>query len=263
MGDCFIGFHDDTPPSIVFHVMKEMYPDDSIPDTEVDTAAVLERCQALLLRMATTDAVLRVKNSFLSLQSDKIIAEYFKLHLSSLEEYLRHVLSSTCNEMTGSHLTLATTHSRLLTDRDVDQLKQRLSTDTDTYIIEITSLSLQQFQTELQYTREIQRFLRGESGIEGREGSHKKILLIQCERGADNAKLIACARHKTVDELKDWREEKRECNFEVCLIFLIQLSREVHGSKFVSFCGGEWNTFHIDDIRSLDYTEMPPISLCY
>ena len=260
VGDCFIGFHDDTPPSIVFHVMKEMYPDEFTPDTEVDTTAVLERCQTLLLRMATTDAVLRVKNSLLSLQSDNIIAEYFKLHLSSLEEYLRHVLSSTCNEMTRPHLTLATTHSRLLTDRDVDQLKQRLSTDTDTDRIEITSLSLQQFQTELQYTREIQRFLRGESGIERREGSHKKILLIQCERGADNAKLIACARHKTVDELKDWREEKREFNFEVCLIFLIQLNREVHGSKFVSFYGGEWNTVHIDDIRSLDYTEMPPVS---
>ena len=260
VGDCFIGFHDDTPPSIVFHIMKEMFPDDSIPDTEIDTTAVLERCQTLLLRMATTDAVLRVKNSLLSLQSDNIIAEYFKLHLSSLEEYLRHVLSSTCNETTGSHLLLATTHSRLLTDRDVDQLKQRLSTDTDTDRIEIISLSLQQFQTELQYTREIQRFLRGESDIARRESSHKKILLIQCERGAENAKLIACARHKTVDELKDWREEKRECNFEVCLIFLIQLSREVHGSKFVSFCGGEWNTVHIDDIRSLDYTEMPPVS---
>ena len=260
VGDCFIGFDNDTPPSIVFHIMKEMFPDDFTPDTEVDTTAVLERCQTLLLRMATTDAVLRVKNSLLSLQSDNIIAEYFKLHLSSLEEYLRHVLSSTSNEMTRPHLTLATTHSGLLTDRDVDQLKQRLSADTDTDRIEITSLSLQQFQTELQYTREIQRFLRGESGIEGRESSHKKILLIQCERGADNAKLIACARHKTLDELKDWREEKRELNFEVCLIFLIQLSREVHGSKFVSFCGGEWNTVHIDDIRSLDYTEMPPIS---
>ena len=260
VGDCFIGFHDDTPPSIVFHVMKEMYPDDLTPDIEIDVTAVLERCQTLLLRMATTDAVLRVKNSLLSLESDHIIAEYFKLHLGSLEEYLRHVLSSTCNEMTRSHLTLATTHSRLLTDRDVDQLRQRLSTDTDTDRIEIVSLSLQQFQTELQYTREIQSFLRGESGIEGREGSHKKILLIQCDRGADNSKLIACARHKTVDELKDWREEKREFNFEVCLVFLIQLSREVHGSKFVSFCGGEWNAVYIDDIRSLDFTEMPPIS---
>ena len=132
VGDCFIGFHDDTPPSIVFHVMKEMYPDDSTPDREVDTAAVLERCQTLLLRMATTDAVLRVKNSLLSLQSGDIIAEYFKLHLSSLEEYLRHVLSSISNDVTGSHLTLATTHSRLLTDRDVDQLRHRLSTDTET-----------------------------------------------------------------------------------------------------------------------------------
>ena len=249
--ECFIGFHKDICYSIVFHVINGK------PDTEVDEIAVIERCQTLLLRMATIDAVLRVKNSLLSLQSDDLITKYSELHLSSLEEYLRHVLSSTCNEVTGSHLTLATTYSRLLTDRDVDQLRLRLSTDTETDRIEITSLSLQQFQTELQYTREIQRFLRGDSSIEGREGSHKKILLIQCERGADNAKLIACARHKTVDELKDWREEKREINFKVCLVFLIQLSREVHGSKFVSFCGGEWNTVHIDDIRSSGFTQIP------
>ena len=44
------------------------------------------------------------------------------------------------------------------------------------------------------------------------------------------------------------------------LLFLVQLSREAHGRKFMSFCGGDWNTVHIDDIRSLDYTEMPPIS---
>ena len=36
------------------------------------------------------------------------------------------------------------------------------------------------------------------------------ILLIQCERGADNAKLIACVRQKTVDELKDLLEKRRE-----------------------------------------------------
>ena len=258
--NCFIGYHNDTPSSIVFHVMKEMYPEGMPTESRIDTTAVLERSQTQLLRMATTDAVLRVKNSLLSLQSEQIIAEYFKLQLGSLEEYLSQVLSGICGSETGTHLTLATTHSRLLTERDIDQLQQRLSTDTDS--LQIRSLSLQQFQTEQQYIREVQKFLRGEdSEREGRETTHRKILLVQCERGAENGKLIACARHKTVDELKDWREEQRgELKCEVFLLFLVQLSREAHGSKFMSFCGGDWNTVHIDDVRSLDYTELPSIS---
>ena len=256
IGDCFIGYNTDTPSSIVFHVMKEMYPHTTDSDVEVDKKAVLERSQTLLLRMATTDAVLRVKNSHLSIQSEQIISEYFKLQLSSLEEYLSRVLSGICGNETGAHLTLATTHSRLLTERDIDQLQQRLSADTDS--VQIRSLSLQQFQTEQQYIKEIHKFLRGDSESETRE---KKVLLVQCERGAENTKLIACARHKTVDELKDWREEQRgEFKCDVFLLFLVQLSREAHGSKFPSFCGGDWNTVHIDDIRFLDYAELPPIS---
>ena len=258
-GDCFIGYHRDTPSSIVFHVMKEMYPDGILTGNEIDIAALLERSQKVLLRMATTDAVLRVKNSFLSIQSEQIITQYFRLQLGSLEEYLSQVLSGLCGNETGAHLSLATTHSRLLTERDIDQLQQRLCKNTDS--VQIRSLSLQQFQTEQQYTGEIQKFLRGDSESETRETTHKKILLVQCERGAENAKLIACARHKTVDELKDWREEQRgESKCEVFLLFLVQLSREAHGSSFMSFCGGDWNTVHIDDIRCLDYTEMPPIS---
>ena len=259
IGDCFIGYYCDTPSSIVFHVIQEMYPDCKSSELEVDLITVLERSQKVLLSMATTDAVLRVKNSFLSIQSEQIITEYFRLQLGSLEEYLSQVLSGICGNETGAHLTLATTHSRLLTERDIDQLQQRLCTDTDS--VQIRSLSLQQFQTEQQYTGEIQKFLRGDSESETRETTHKKILLVQCEIGAENAKLIACARHKTVDELKDWREEQRgESKCEVFLLFLVQLSREAHGSKFLSFCGGDWNTVHIDDIRCLDYTEMPPIS---
>ncbi|KAI6655773.1 E3 ubiquitin-protein ligase [Oopsacas minuta] len=273
IGDCFIGYHDDTSSSIVFHLMKEMYPANTTSYTNDNFVDVFERCKTLLLRMATTDAVFRVKNSSLSCQYEEIINKYFKSCQSSLEGYLREALKCTqicgnvtaeLNEIvsngTGAHLTLATTHSRLLTEKDVDQLKECLSTDSDTDTIEITSISLQQFQTEQQYTCEIQKFLRGETEIETKEGIHRKILLVQCERGADNAKLIACARHKAVDELKDWREEKGEYMFEVCLVFLIQLSREAHGSKFISFCGGDWNTVHIDDIRSFDSIHMLPIS---
>ena len=254
-GDCFIGYHADTASSIVFHVMKAMYPDGTTDDLEVDREAVLERSQIQLLRMATTDAVLRVNNSYLRGQSQNIMKEYFKLQLGSLEEYLRQALD-TFHDDTRKHLTLATTHSRLLTDRDVNQLKKRLNEE----INEIKCLSLQQFQSEQQFSSEIQKFLRAEIGSERAIGPGKRILLVQCDKGTENAKLIACARHKTVEELSDWREESENEECGVCLVFLVQLRREAHGSSFESFCGGEWNTVHIDDIRSLDYEELPPIS---
>ena len=253
-GDCFIGYHADTASSIVFHVMKAMYPDEATGDVEVDRE-VLERSQIQLLRMATTDAVLRVKNSYLRKQSQNIMREYFKLQLGSLEEYLRQALDSIYDNA-RKHLTLATTHSRLLTDRDVNQLEKRLNEE----INEIKCLSLQQFQSEQQFSSEIQKFLRAETGSERTIRPGKRILLVQCDKGTENAKLIACARHKTVEELSDWREESENGECGVCLVFLVQLRREAHGSSFESFCGGEWNTVHIDDIRSLDYEELPPIS---
>ena len=250
-GDCFIGFHTETPSSIVFHVLQEMYSDLGDMLDCIDKEAVLERSQIKLLRMTTTDAVFRVRNSLLSTSSQQIATEYFKLKLGSLEEYLIDALQGLCPSKTGVHLTLATTHSRLLTDRDVEQLKERLSSETSSFDLAI--LSLQQFQTEHQYTREIQEFLK-------KGKISKKVLLVQCERGADNAKLIASARHKAADELTDWIDANPDMDCDVYLIFLIQLCREAHGSKFVSFCGGDWDTVHIDDIRSLDYTELPPIS---
>ncbi|KAI6647050.1 E3 ubiquitin-protein ligase [Oopsacas minuta] len=259
--DCFIGYQSDTPSCIVFHVIKE-YENGTALDGQYHCRSVLERSQTLFLKMATTDAVLRVKNSLLSEKSDELIDEYFKLGLGSLEEYLLKVMDDKCNNTLGAHLTLTTTHSRIMTDKDVDELNRRLYSSANTNTIEITNLSLHQFQTEQQYSREIQKFLRGR-GLVMKGDCYKKILLVQCERGADNAKLITCARLKTVDELKDWIERDGECQDEIFIVFLILLKRETHGSKFASFCGGDWNTVHIDDIHSLDYTELPLISLLY
>ncbi|KAI6653871.1 E3 ubiquitin-protein ligase, partial [Oopsacas minuta] len=221
--DCFIGYQSDTPSCIVFHVTQE-YQHYTDSDRDADSSTILKRCQTLLLRMATTDAVVRVKNSLLSEKSDELIDEYFKLGLGSLEEYLLKVMDDKCNNRLRAHLTLMTTHSRIMTDKDVDELKAKLSRNRNNNPVEITYLSLHQFQTEQQYSREIQKFLRGRLLI-----TCKKILLVQCERGSDNAKLITCARLKTLDELKDWIERDGECQDEIFIVFLILLKREAHG----------------------------------
>ena len=249
-GGSFIGYQEDTCISIVFHVMKEMERNNENPDGIM----ILARCRAELLKMAVTDAVFRLKNSELSIHSDvnTLMHQYFDLDLTSLVEYLNGLITFKSKNETGVHLSLATTHSRLLTDRDVVEFKESLCGEESK--VDITNLSLQQFQTEQEYTLEIQIFLRRKP-----EGSNKTILLVQCERGEDNAKLIACARHMIEDELKERRrEESTEIN--IFIVFLILLSRQSHGTKFASFCGGQWNTVHIDDIRSLEYTGMLPMS---
>ena len=249
-GGSFIGYQEDTRISIVFHVMKEMIR----TEQKLDGVIILPRCKAELLKMAVTDAVFRLKNSLLSLRSDvnALMEQYFNLNITSLVEYLEEKTGIKIRNETGVHLTLATTHSRLLTDRDVIEFEKSLFGEECR--VGITSLSLQQFQTEQEYTREVQIFLRKPEGID------KTVLLIQCERGEDNAKLIACARHMIEDELKERRRGGESKEINVFIMFLILLNRESYSAKFASYCGGQWNTVHIDDIRSLEYTGMLPMS---
>ena len=249
-GGSFIGYQEDTRISIVFHVMKEMYR----TEQKLDGIIILTRCKAELLKMAVTDAVFRLKNSLLSIHSDvnTLMDQYFNLNIISLVEYLEEKTKIKTRNETGVHLTLATTHSRLLTDRDVIEFEKSLLCRQK---VRITSLSLQQVQTEQEYTREIQIFLRRKP-----EGIDKSVLLIQCDRGEENAKLIACARHMIEDELKERRRGEESEEINVFIIFLILLNRQFYGTKFASYCGGQWNTVHIDDICSLEYTGMLPMS---
>ena len=252
-GGTFIGYQEDTCISIVFHVIKQMYPNNHKLEC-VNAVNVLTECKAELLKMVATDAVFRLKNSLLAVHSEinGLMEQYFNLRITSLVEYLEKMIAVEGKNKIGVHLTLATTHSRLLTDRDVDEFNQRLCEVKNK--VEIMSLSLQQFQTEQEYIREIQVFLRKEPGA-----SNKTVLLVQCERGEDNAKLVACARHMVEDELKERRrEEATEINNFI--VFLILLNRQSYGTKFASYCGGDWKTVHIDDIRSLEYTGMLPMS---
>ena len=253
-GDCFVGYHSDTPYSIVFEVFKER----KYSDQSIDQESVLNKSQVNLLKMAAIDAIFRLNNSALSDSAKIIQIEYFKLHQDSLGEYLKHILET----IRDDSYTLITTHSRMLTDRDVELLTQNLCTHGVTSNIRCLSLPL--FHTEYDFTRETLKFLNSPLKASATGEIPHRILLVQCEGGTENAKLIACARHKTADELKDWHEERNEnMHSKVCVVFLVPLQRESDGSKFVSQCGGNWNTVHIDDIHLFDFEELPPMSQLY
>ena len=94
-----------------------------------------------------------------------------------------------------------------------------------------------------------------------------KILIIQCDCGHLHSNLIACARHKVIDEIvvpqtstKDKPEEsdlkKKESKSTVHVVFIVQLPRKAGGTNFVGFQGGDWLSVHLDDLRPLKANEL-------
>ena len=101
-----------------------------------------------------------------------------------------------------------------------------------------------------------------------------KILIIQCDCGHLHSNLIACARHKVIDEIvvpqsssKGNKSEdttqvnidssnKPECKSRVHVVFIIQLPRKAGGTNFVGFQGGDWLSVHLDDLRPLKENEL-------
>ena len=116
-----------------------------------------------------------------------------------------------------------------------------------------------------------------------------KILIIQCDCGHLHSNLIACARHKVIDEIvvpqssskekkpddtkllsKENTEDdikpksdsnfskdrKPECKSTIHVVFIVQLPRKAGGTKFVGFQGGEWLSVHLDDLRPLKESEL-------
>ena len=105
-----------------------------------------------------------------------------------------------------------------------------------------------------------------------------KILIIQCDCGHLHSNLIACARHKVIDEIvvpqssskgseseettqaknesNTSNSSKLQCKSTVHVIFIIQLPRKAGGTNFVGFQGGDWLSVHLDDLRPLKENEL-------
>ena len=102
-----------------------------------------------------------------------------------------------------------------------------------------------------------------------------KILIVQCDCGHLHSNLIACARHKVIDEIvvpqTSTKEDKPEDinskaktesaskkirHSTVHVVFIVQLPRKAGGTNFVGFQGGDWLSVHLDDLRPLKENEL-------
>ena len=80
------------------------------------------------------------------------------------------------------------------------------------------------------------------------------LLIIQCDAGHLNIDLIACARHRIIDERVSAQQTANDTNQGVPLqathvVFIVQLPKQVGGTKFVGFQGAQWYSVHIDDLN--------------
>ena len=75
------------------------------------------------------------------------------------------------------------------------------------------------------------------------------LLIIQCDAGHLNIDLIACARHRIIDERVTALQMNSAAKMQATHIaFIVQLPKQVGGTKFVGFQGAQWYSVHIDEL---------------
>ena len=72
------------------------------------------------------------------------------------------------------------------------------------------------------------------------------LLIVQCESGHKYIDLIACARHRVLDE--EAQAKASQLKNVTHVVFIISLPRKRGGTKFVGFQGGTWECYHIDSL---------------
>ena len=87
-----------------------------------------------------------------------------------------------------------------------------------------------------------------------RQSGKDCLLIIQCDAGHLNIDLIACARHRIIDERVSALQVNSDTDQCVPLqathvVFIVQLPKQAGGTKFVGFQGGHWYSVHIDDLN--------------
>ncbi|XP_016050307.2 E3 ubiquitin-protein ligase RNF213 isoform X1 [Erinaceus europaeus] len=231
--DIFIGFHADACASLVLQVLEQRVARTPLPEQRQQ---VVEEAKLLLLACATPDAVVRLRDSSLGGFAAKALSKeyYNQQQHDSFSDFLQAHLGE---EHTDQHavFTEITTFSRLLTSHDADILESEVKA----WAPRPSILSLQQFDTEYSFLKEIRNCLK--------KRAEYKILIIQTdfEDGIHSAQLVASAKYSVINEINK-KQGNEGCTF---VYFITKLSRMGSGTCYVGFHGGLWQSVHIDDLR--------------
>ncbi|XP_055448252.1 E3 ubiquitin-protein ligase RNF213 isoform X2 [Psammomys obesus] len=231
--DVFVGYHDDACASVVLQAV-ERHSCKNLSDELYRT--VSEEAKFILLDCATPDAVVRLSGSSLGSFTAKQLAQeyYCRQQHNSFVDFLQAHL---CMAHMGCRavFTEITTFSRLLTNHDCDLLGSELRGLAP----KLTVLSLQQFDTEYSFLKDVRSCLMNPASC--------KILVIQTDfdDGVHSAQLVASAKYSAINEINKIHGTQ---DF-IFVYFITKLSRMGSGTSYVGFHGGLWRSVHIDDLR--------------
>ncbi|XP_071075531.1 E3 ubiquitin-protein ligase RNF213 isoform X3 [Desmodus rotundus] len=231
--DAFIGYHSDTCASVVLQVLERL---GHRAVTHEHYQKVLEDAKLVLLDCATPDAMVRLSTSSLGLFVAESLSQeyYYRQQHDSFADFLQAHLRTPDAER-HAVFTEITTFSRLLTSHDCEVLES----DVTGRALRPTILSLQQFDTEYSFLREVRKCVT--------HTAPRKILIIQTdfEDGVHSAQLIASAKYSAINEINK-HQGHQHCVF---VYFITKLSRMESGRSYVGSHGGLWRSVHIDDLR--------------
>ncbi|XP_067673877.1 E3 ubiquitin-protein ligase rnf213-alpha-like [Haliotis asinina] len=228
--DAFMGYHPDTAAAIVIQVWGR----DHLVASDED---IFRECQEILLWCATPASVERLADQKLHLEAETIHRTYWQCQQhDDIYQYLKKkILEMGCSSLQAQ----VTTHSKLLTDQEKEDLGRHLTLTPNNIIL----LTLQSFDTEQQFAQQIKNFVqRSEEG--------QKLLLVQCGSGDRNQSLIRSAQYCVLDELHDARQ--------FAVVFIIQLPN-IAGGCFSGFQAGKWHSLHLDELRQ-STQDMPSMN---
>ncbi|XP_074199996.1 E3 ubiquitin-protein ligase RNF213 isoform X3 [Camelus bactrianus] len=231
--DVFIGFHSDTCASVVLQVVEQLGCKGSTGELYQE---VSEQAKLVLLDCATPDAVVRLNASSLGRFTATSLSEeyYYRQQHNSFADFLQAHLRRVDPER-HTAFTEVTTFSRLLTSHDCELLESEVEDRAP----KLTILSLQQFDTEYSFLKEVRNCLT--------HAARCKILIIQTdfEDGIHSAQLIASAKYSAINEINKI-QGSQGC---ILVYFITKLSRMGSGTPYVGSHGGLWQSVHIDDLR--------------
>ena len=169
--DMFVGFCDDTLPSLVLKNSQ---------DPKLDEDEILEQCKRDLMMVASPDGVLRSMESYLATTNlEEVHAfqdDYFQKPLHrGLKNYLEHALETLESDSENEHATygmrlVVMTHSNI--NVDVSQCLDGL--------VKCQTEKLSAFKSEKQLTRKLQSFWK----------SMNSLLVLQCKPELDAAHML-------------------------------------------------------------------------
>ena len=231
--DMFVGFCDDTLPSLVLKNSQ---------DPELDQDEILEQCKQDLMMVASPDGVLRSMESYLATTNlgevHALHDNYFQKPLhGGLKNYLKHALETVESDSESEHATygmrlVVMTHSNI--NLDVSQCLDGL--------VKCQTEKLSAFKSEKQLTRKLESFWK----------SMNSLLVLQCKPELDAAHMLlakSIIEQQRDEYLRERIETTQKQIKHVCMVIHVQRESKANEAEIqrwqFSFQSG-WKQVTID-----------------